>query len=144
MRVDATRILRDVVDRVRHLKAKPHHVPRFLEEPSRAVSRVGHIQRVARDDLGVKVDTQLQLSAFCAVLGDLEESTVNLKVPPVDLEQPSLEDGLRVELAAKAGALGLQLLAVGVQLPAFAEDVLNPPHVRVELPFDLFGPNDGA
>lgn len=129
VRVDAFGVLRDVADRMRDLEAEPEEVANLLEEG---------------DDLRVEVDRELERAALRAVLGDLEKATRDLHAPTVDVVEPGLVDRPRVELAAERLAFALELLALGIELPAFAEDVLDSLHVGEELAFDLLRPDDGA
>lgn len=61
-----------------------------------------------------------------------------------DITDPRIEDWLRVQLFAESLALGLQLFAISIHLPSFAENVFDPLHVGIELFLYLPGPDDGA
>lgn len=128
VRVDLLCLLGHVGDVVRDVEVKPDEVADLLEE---------------RDDLRVKVDRQLE-GAGRARLDDVEQPTGDLHVSLLDVVQPGLVERAGVQLSLEARALALQLLALGVVLPALSENVLDPLHVGGQLPFDLTGPDDGT
>ena len=60
------------------------------------------------------------------------------------LARPVVKDLLSVELCTEAVAVSLELLALHVVGPAFAQHVLYAAHVGAQLSVDLLGPDDGA
>lgn len=129
VRVDLLRLLRERRDSVRDGEPEPDEVSDLLEE---------------RDDLRIEVDDELVLVSRAPRLGDVEDASVDLHVPSLEVGEPGGEQRLGVELALKACALALELLTLGVELPSLPKHVLNALHVRRELTLDLLRPDDGS
>jgi hypothetical protein len=109
------------------LEAQPEEVPHLLEES---------------DDLRVEIDLELERSPELTVLRNVEETTGDLQVSTVDVDEPGVVDRAGVELVPERLRLGLETLTVGVVRPFLAEDVLDALHVVEELTLDLLRPHD--
>jgi len=129
VRIDLLCFLRERRHSVRNGESQPDQVPNLLEE---------------RDDLRIEVDDELVLISGASRLGHVEDSSVDLHVPPLEIGEPGSEQRLSVELVLEASALALELLTFGVEFPSFPEDVLDSLHVHRELAFDLLRPDDGS
>src|SRR5712671_766421 len=102
------RVLGHIRDRMWYLETQPKQVANFLEQ---------------RDNLWVEVDCELETAP--AQADNLEKSPCNAHVAAIDVVEPCFEYWPRIELAAECGGFRLELLTFSIQLPAFAEYVLN-------------------
>ena len=67
-----------------------------------------------------------------------------LQILLAHLARPLGKQKIRVQLLAEAVALLLQFLAIHVSLPTLSQNGLNSPHIRLQLPLDLLGPDHGS
>lgn len=120
--------IRHILYRVRDVEVQLHQIVYLLEQ---------------RDDLRSKF-TASWYPPPLAKAHDFEQRAIHALVTPVDVVQPCLVNGARVELAAEGKTFGLHALAFGVELPAFAEKIFYALHICEELSLDLTCPDGGT